>query len=239
VIEAEQSPQDLKAKKVPRRRTSTVRQAATKKTDSQVGAISPAVGVLARKSRSLRIAAGLTLTELSARSGISQSALSKIENGQLSPTYEKILALSKGLGVDVAELFNDSPTGGPVGRREVTLKGQGVTHSSAQYDYEVLCSGLSGKQFLPLLTTIKAHSVQDFPVLPRHEGEEFVFVVTGEITLHTEFYEPLRLAQGDSCYFDSNMKHGLVSASNQDAVVLWVCSRAVTLNAQGGAKDPN
>ena len=190
---------------------------------------SGATGVLARKSKGLRLAAGLTLSELSVRSGISQSTLSKIENGQLSPTYEKILALSNGLGVDVAELFSDAPTGGPVGRREVTRKGQGITHSSAQYDYEVLCAGMSGKQFLPLLTTIKAHSVQDFPVLLRHEGEEFVFVVHGEITLHTEFYAPLRLAEGDCCYFDSNMKHGLVSASRQDAKVLWVCSKSVDL----------
>lgn len=187
------------------------------------------LGVLARKAKSLRLAARMTLQELSAASGVSQSALSKIENGQLSPTYEKILALAKGLGVDVAELFSDSTAGTPLGRRAVTLKGRGIVHSSPQYDYEVLCSELSGKQFLPLLARVKAHSVQDFPALPRHEGEEFVYVVSGEITLHTEFYEPIRLTEGDSCYFDSNMSHGLVSTGRQDAVVVWVCSKNVVL----------
>lgn len=190
------------------------------------------LGVLARKARRLRAAAGMTLQELSARSGVSQSALSKIENGQLSPTYEKILALSKGLGVDVAELFSDSGAGAPVGRRGVTLKGFGVVHSSPQYDYEILCPDVSSKQFLPLLATVKARSVQDFPSLPRHEGEEFVYVVRGEITLHSEFYEPLKLSEGDCCYFDSSMKHGLVSAGRQDAVVLWVCSKNVTLKGR-------
>lgn len=183
-----------------------------------------ATKVLARKTRDLRKAAGLTLQQLSARSGISQSALSKIENGQLSPTYEKILALAKGLGIDVAELFSES-TSAPIGRRGVTRKGQGVVHSSAQYDYEVLCADVSGKQFLPLLTTIKAHSLNDFPVLPRHEGEEFAYVVSGEIVLHTEFYEPLKLAEGDCCYFDSNMRHGLVSTGAKDAIVMWVSSK--------------
>ena len=187
------------------------------------------LGILARKAKSLRLAARMTLQELSAASGVSQSALSKIENGQLSPTYEKILALAKGLGVDVAELFSDSTAGTPLGRRAVTLKGRGVVHSSPQYDYEVLCSELSGKQFLPLLATVKAHSVQDFAALPRHDGEEFVYVVRGEITLHTEFYEPIKLAEGDSCYFDSSMRHGLVSAGKQDAVVVWVCSKNVSL----------
>jgi transcriptional regulator with XRE-family HTH domain len=206
--------------------------AATRRTRSpdaanEVGAGN--LGMLARKARSLRNAAGLTLQELSSRSGISQSALSKIENGQLSPTYEKIASLAKGLQVDVGELFSDSTPGAPVGRRGVTLRGQGVPHSSAQYDYEVLCADVLGKQFLPLLTTVKAHSLQDFPSLPRHDGEEFVYVVEGEIMLHTEFYGPLRLRSGDCCYFDSNMRHGLVSAGEKDAVVLWICSKNVTL----------
>ncbi len=187
------------------------------------------LGVLARKARRLRAAAGLTLQDLATQSGISQSALSKIENGQLSPTYEKILALAKGLGVDVAELFSDSPAGTPVGRRGVTLRGRGVVHASPQYEYEMLCSDLTGKQFLPMLATVKAHSIHDFSVLPQHDGEEFVYVIQGTITLHTEFYEPLKLTQGDCCYFDSSMRHGLVSGGKQDAVVLWVCSKNVTL----------
>lgn len=199
------------------------------------GAGSGELGVLARKARSLRSAAGLTLQELSARSGISQSALSKIENGQLSPTYEKIASLANGLQVDVGELFTDSANGTPGGRRGVTLHGQGVPHSSPQYNYEVLCADVLGKQFLPLLTTIKARSLQDFPTLPRHDGEEFVYVVKGEIVLHTEFYGPLRLRSGDSCYFDSNMRHGLVSTSRDDAVVLWVCSKNVTLDTDGAS----
>ena len=193
------------------------------------------LGVLARKARRLRTAAGLTLQELSDSSGVSQSALSKIENGQLSPTYEKILALAKGLGVDVAELFNDSPVGTPVGRRGVTLRGRGVVHSSPQYDYEMLCADLTGKQFLPMLTRVKAHSVHDFTVLPQHDGEEFVYVVRGTITLHTEFYEPLKLSPGDCCYFDSSMRHGLVSAGVEDAEVLWICSKNVTLKARADA----
>lgn len=187
------------------------------------------LSILARKTKSLRLAAKMTLQELSAASGISQSALSKIENGQLSPTYEKILALAKGFGVDVGELFTETTAGTPMGRRAITYKGQGVLHASPQYEYRVLCSELSGKQFLPLLTTIKAHTVQEFDKLPRHEGEEFIYVVHGEVILHTEFYEPVVLSEGDCCYFDSSMKHALVSAGKQDAQVLWVCTKNVAL----------
>lgn len=213
-----------------RGRAHSLRQVAVAESATSDGPSSD-LSILAKKTKGLRLAARMTLQELSAASGVSQSALSKIENGQLSPTYEKILALAQGLGVDVAELFRDSATGTPMGRRAITLKGQGVMHSSPQYEYQVLCSELSGKQFLPLLATIKAHSVQDFATLPKHDGEEFVYVVRGEITLHTEFYEPVVLSEGDSCYFDSSMRHGLVSAGKQDALVVWVCSENVSLRS--------
>lgn len=188
------------------------------------------LSVLATKLRWLRAKGNLTLQELSQRSGISQSTLSKIENGQLSPTYEKIAALAKGLGVEVGELFKRSAPGAAYGRRGITRRGEGVVHVSPQYDYEVLCADLSGTQFLPLFTTIKAHSVHEFPTLQRHDGEEFVYVVRGEVVLHSEFYEPLTLRVGDSCYFDSSMGHALVSAGPEDAAVLWVvCSKEVTM----------
>jgi uncharacterized cupin superfamily protein len=91
----------------------------------------------------------------------------------------------------------------------------------------MLCADLSRKQFIPLVTTVHAHSVTEFPDLLRHDGEEFIYVISGSVDLHTDYYEPLRLETGDSCYFDSMTGHGLVSAGAEDAVVLWVCSRVV------------
>jgi transcriptional regulator with XRE-family HTH domain len=186
---------------------------------------STGVSTLARQVKSLRLAAGITMQELGKRCHISQSALSKIENSQLSPTYEKIAALAKGLGVDVARLFSEPEARAPVGRRGVTRRGEGLKHATPQYEYEFLGADISDRQLLPLLATIRAHSVEEFGALNRHEGEEFVYVLRGEITLHTEFYEPLRLRTGDSCYFDSTMGHGLVSTGSQDAVVIWVSSK--------------
>jgi uncharacterized cupin superfamily protein len=53
----------------------------------------------------------------------------------------------------------------------------------------------------------------------------FLIVLHGDIMLYTEFYAPLVLAEGDSIYFDSDMGHALVSTSQDDAVVLSVCTR--------------
>jgi transcriptional regulator with XRE-family HTH domain len=189
------------------------------------GAGAANLSTLARQVKTLRLAAGITMQELGRRCDISQSALSKIENSQLSPTYEKIAALAKGLGVDVARLFSEPDAPSPAGRRGITRCGEGLRHSTPQYEYEFLGADISERHLLPLLATIKAHGVKEFGTLSRHEGEEFVYVLRGEIALHTDFYEPLRLRTGDSCYFDSTMGHALVSAGPEDAVVIWVSSK--------------
>ncbi|MBZ9938176.1 XRE family transcriptional regulator [Mesorhizobium sp. BR1-1-16] len=177
--------------------------------------------------RRLRREAGFTLQELGDRCGLASSTLSKIENGQMSPTYDTILRVAGGLGLDMAELFTGKVPNDIGGRRTVTRSGQGVIRSTAQYSYEMLAAELSGKQFIPLLTTIDARSISDFPSLVRHSGEEFFYVLCGQVTLHTEHYAPTVLNVGDSCYFDSSMGHACVSTGSEPAQILWICSRVV------------
>lgn len=150
----------------------------------------------------------------------------------MSPGYETIQRLAIGLGVEVSELFQSRIDTVPTGRRGVTRRGLGVHHESAHYDYEALAPDLSKKQFLPLVATIKARSTSAFATLPSHEGEEFVYVVSGTVTIHSEHYEPLVLEEGDSVYFDSRAGHALVSSGPQDAKIVWVCSDRDALQAQ-------
>ncbi|HMK81056.1 MAG TPA: XRE family transcriptional regulator [Xanthobacteraceae bacterium] len=177
--------------------------------------------------RRLRHDAGLTLQELSLKTGLAFSTISKVEKSQISPTYENILRLADGLGVDVATLFTGTSVPVTTGRRSVTRAGRGVKHETPQYEYEMLCSDISQKQFVPLLTRLRAHDVAQFPRLLSHKGEEFVYVLSGTVSLYTDQYRPLVLEAGDSCYFDSTMGHACVSAGKEDAVILWVCSRVV------------
>lgn len=188
--------------------------------------------------RSLRQAARLTLQDLGKRAGLSVSTLSKIENNQLSPTYETLLRLAGGLQVDVSELFSAGSATTPAsGRRSVTRRGHGIAHASPQYQYELLCAELSKKRFLPLLTTIRARRLSDFQGLSHHEGEEFIYVLSGTVELHTEHYAPTRLEPGDSCYFDSAMGHACLSVGDGDAQILWVSSLADTVAHLGDRGD--
>jgi transcriptional regulator with XRE-family HTH domain len=176
--------------------------------------------------RRLRRAANFTLQELSDRTGLASSTLSKIENNLISPTYDSILRLADGLQIDIAQLFDPQSIQMALGRRSVTRDGQGASYKTRQYDYEMLCTDLSQKKFFPIVATIKAHAVADFGELPRHAGEEFVYVLSGRVEIHTEHYEPIGLGPGDCCYFDSSMGHALVSAGKKPARILWVTSES-------------
>jgi transcriptional regulator with XRE-family HTH domain len=211
--------------KISRSKTKSIA-ASVKKVRAVARSASSEISVLSDALRRLRGGARLTLKELSERSGIAASTLSKIENGQLSPTYEKIVLLADGLGVDVAELFGREHSGAAAtGRRAICRRGEGVVHKTPQYEYEMLCADVTRKQFLPIVTLLRAHELEAFPELLRHEGEEFVYVLEGQVTLHSDYYEPYVLNPGDSCYFDSHMGHVLVSSGAPDARILWVCSK--------------
>jgi len=182
---------------------------------------------LAATLRRLRQEAGLNLNELAQRSDLAASTLSKIENAQMSPTYETILSLASGLGVDVTELFAHKPSAPVSGRRTVTRKGEGATLKTGPYEYELLCADIARKKLVPLLTRINAHSIKEFNTLVTHPGEEFIYVLEGTVVLHTDLYAPTELKAGDSCYFDSLMGHALVSSSDEPASILWVCSNVI------------
>lgn len=175
--------------------------------------------------RRLRLTSGLKLKDLAARSGLASSTISKIENGLMSPTYDTILRLADGLKIDTANLFRDQLEVRANGRRSITRREEGLRRSTDQYDYELLCADVANKPFTPLLTTLRAHSLREFPALIKHEGVEFFYVLSGKVTLHTEHYEPALLLAGDSCYFDSTMGHACLSAGADDARILWIATR--------------
>lgn len=173
--------------------------------------------------KQLRQSQGMTLSDLSTESGIGLSTLSRIENGQASVTFDNLERLASCLGVDISTLMAKSLDNNPTGRRVVTRGGEGDVYQTTQYTYEMLCNDLANKQFVPLLTRIERRTIEEFGPLSRHPGEEFVYVLEGEITLHTDFYEPLVLHKGDSAYFDSTMGHAIVAPSGP-AQILWIAT---------------
>ncbi|AMG39354.1 MULTISPECIES: helix-turn-helix domain-containing protein [Achromobacter] len=182
--------------------------------------------VLAQRLRALRQARDWTLKQAAQATGVSASTLSKIENSLLSPTYDNLIKIAAGLDLDVAELFTASDAHMGTGRRSLSRQGEGRQYETPYYDHRLLCTALSHKRMMPFHTRVKARSFDEFQDWSRHGGEEFVYVLEGEVELYTEFYEPARLKAGESFYIDSRMGHRVISLSKQDALVLWVSTHA-------------
>ena len=180
--------------------------------------------ILGQRVRDLRRAKGRTLDQAATQAGLARSTLSKIENGQMSPTYDVVKKLAEGLKITVPQLF--TPAGSPQvsGRMAVTKSGTGQGHVTATYEHELLANGLTQKHMLPYRATIRARSMDEFNGWVRHEGEEFLYVLTGVIRLYTEFYEPQDLRRGDSAYYDATMGHNVISLSDEAATILWMTS---------------
>ena len=177
---------------------------------------------LARSIREARRKKGWTLEETGKAAGIGRSTLSKIENNQTRPSFEIVRRLSKTLEISTPQLFVQSGKEDISGRRDFTRKGQGEARDTATYAHELLCNELVSKSMVPYTSTIKARDISEFETWIRHTGEEFMYVLSGELTFFSEHYRPLEMKAGDSIYYDSGMGHGCVSTSEQDAVVLWV-----------------
>ncbi|MCV2889471.1 helix-turn-helix domain-containing protein [Ruegeria aquimaris] len=178
---------------------------------------------LGARVRQIRKTRKWTLKELSDRTGLAISTISKMERGEISLTYDRFMRLAQGLGLDVGELFDAEAEGFAHGTITVTRAGEAPIHRSATYDYDMLASDVSGKHMVPMVGRIKAHSFAAFEDFISHPGEEFIYVLAGEVTVFLKGRDAITLGRGDSIYFDSGIGHAYVSAGDQDAMVLGVC----------------
>ena len=177
---------------------------------------------LGSRVRDLRKARNWTLEQAAQQAGLARSTLSKIENGQMSPTYDALKKLAVGLDISVPQLFTPPVKDQINGRMVITKNGQGTAHATTTYEHELLADGLTKKQMLPYRARVRARAIDEFDGWVRHDGEEFLYVLTGVIRLYTEFYEPIEMRRGDTAYYDASMGHNVVSLSDEDATILWV-----------------
>ncbi len=174
--------------------------------------------------RELRKARDWTLEQAANKAGLARSTLSKIENGQMSPTYEALKKLATGLQISIPQLFTPPQREQVNGRLAVTGAEDGQSLATATYEHTLLADTLTKKQMLPYRARVRARSMEEFDGWVRHDGEEFLYVLTGVVKLYTEFYEPVEMRRGDSAYYDAVMGHNVISLSAEDATILWVTS---------------
>jgi transcriptional regulator with XRE-family HTH domain len=180
--------------------------------------------------KGIRADRGWTLAQVSERTGLPIGTLSKIENEKISLSYDKLIRISDGLGIDISSLFGAKSKSAlefvSTGRRSITRSGDGSAIETTKYSHLYLAADLLNKQIVPIIAELKARSLLEFGPLIRHGGEEYAMVLNGVVEFHTELYAPVLLNKGDSIYFDSGMAHGYIAASHELCRVLSVCSSA-------------
>lgn len=179
--------------------------------------------------KTIRQARELTLEQVAELSGVSISTLSKIEKGQVSASFDTIAKIASAFDYSLAELFADelatpSVTSTAIqGRRTYTLAGKGLAFTNPYFRYEVHAAELLVKGMIPVVMGIETRELPPPEAWSQHAGEEFIYVLSGEVMLHTQLYAPLRLAQGDSAYIDSTMRHTFVRLSEEVASLISIC----------------
>ena len=190
--------------------------------------------------RAIRLQNGWTLADVHARTGISVSTLSKLETGQLDPNFTQLMVRCERLGLDIAQLIGGEPAIAPHdsegavfamdaplrGRRVITRRGEETELSDNIYNYKLHAAELLHRNLHPMVLTVKARSLEEFGDFMRHSGEEFTYVLQGEVDFCSDVYAPVRMRAGDSIYFDAEMGHAWLAASDEPCVILAVFEKS-------------
>jgi transcriptional regulator with XRE-family HTH domain len=174
--------------------------------------------------RNFREARGVTLQQLAERTGFSAALISQIENRMVSPPLGTLVKIANVFDMSVSAFI-----GGKEEREFSIVRKQDRTTVSrvglkeggeSAYTYEALGAGKEGRKMEPFLVRLK-------PLLDRnvvrnsHEGEEFLFVLSGKVEVFLDRYSDV-LSEGDCIYYNSTIPHHVHSTEDREALILAV-----------------
>ena len=188
---------------------------------------------IGQRLRALRLARGLSLAQLAAQSGISDATLSRVETGKSLTSAHNLYTLSRVLDVDITAFFDAEAHPLRAGIRSVSRAGEGGVVPTEKFLTRVLASDLARKRMHPAINTVTARSLDEAGGLASHPGEEFLYVISGQLVLHTAHYAPTLLGPGDTIYFDGSMPHAYAASGEGPAECLVIN----TVNAHSGTGD--
>lgn len=173
-----------------------------------------------------RAALGWSLSRLAEASGVSKSALSKIEKAAMSPTFETLRKLAQGFGVSLAELVSDErATEGrerapPMARqRSAATK---MPSDQKKMSHQLLAAPQARLAFTPVHTTVHARTMEEHGDWDSHETLDFVYCLKGCVALEFRDHPRLVLEPGDAATVDSRPAHATLRLSEEPAELLWI-----------------
>jgi transcriptional regulator with XRE-family HTH domain len=179
------------------------------------------VDELYSKLRTLRLQKGMTLQELSEKSGLSVGFLSQVERGQSSLTITSLQRIAEGLGVPITSLFktveNQNFAVKEKDQVPFRIEGSDVT-------YIRLAGNFSGRNLEPLLVELRPN--QTFGPTFSHAGEEFFYVLKGRVLMRVGEQDYV-LCEGDAIHFPSSIPHNWENLTDKPAKILCVLTPSI------------
>jgi len=163
--------------------------------------------------------------ELAERSELKADLIAQIESGELIPSLSPLIKIARVLGVRLGTFLDDQDNIGPVvtrlsDRQEVVRFSGKSAAGISDLDFFALASDKTGRHMEPFVIDIHPSSAREI-VLSAHEGEEFIFVLTGEVEI-SYGRQTYLLKGGDSIYYDSIVSHNVHCIGDRDARILAV-----------------
>lgn len=174
----------------------------------------PALGMALRAAREQR---RLSLQEVAAATAVSASFLSMVENGKNDITLGRLTRLVDFYGVSLTDLLPTSPSS----QLDVVRADEGaIIHSSAEgIDFWLLTPDTE-RTMMPMLLSFAPGA--ELEEAGKHEGEEWVHVLSGTLRLTVEGSDPCVLGKGDSAYYGADQPHRFANHS-KSRPLLVIC----------------
>ena len=177
---------------------------------------------LGDRIRRVREVRGLTIKDLSSRTGIDMDTLGRIESSRLMPALGQLVKLGKALDMKMGYFISpgvDKPMTVVRKHERRTVSRYGEARSMLYgYSYESLAPDKGNRLMEPFVVTLVPSETEE---LSTHAGQEFLYVLEGEIKVqvgeHADFLKP-----GDAVYYDSDQPHLVTCAGTTPAKIVAV-----------------
>ncbi len=181
--------------------------------------------IVGSKIKGIRETKNISLEEMAERSGLSVEQIVSIENDENLPSLGPLIKIARALGVRLGTFMDDNDALGPVvcraedRERDSSISfSNGATDARRHMEYHPLAQQKAGRHMEPFIIDINPTENLDYK-LSAHEGEEFIYVMEGEVEVEYG-KEKYALKEGDSIYYDSIVKHHLHGVAGKPAKIL-------------------
>ena len=183
--------------------------------------------IVGKRIQGIRESKNLSIEEISERSGLSAEQIQSIENDQYLPSLGPLIKIARALGVRLGTFLDDNDDLGPVVCRAADRErdrsisfSNDATEARQNMIYHSLAKQKAGRHMEPFVIDVQPSEDKDFK-LSAHEGEEFIYVMSGEVEI-AYGKETYSLQEGDSIFYDSIVKHHVHGAPGKSAKILAV-----------------